>query len=95
MGDGRLIKKVTSVQVVKKAGISQPAVRPVFTPRAYVSQATIDKEKKVASDLGCHSNVLARAMVSGKSKISDVVVAYLVNQFYPKVLESLSKSVQA
>ena len=52
-------------------------------------------KKRVATDLGCHSNVLARAMVSGKSRIIGVVVAYLENQFYPEALERLSNSLQA
>ena len=89
------IEKVTSLQVAKKAGVSQSAVSRVFTPGASASQATIDKVKKAANDLGYRPNVLARAMVSGKSRIIGVVVAYLENQFYPEALERLSNSLQA
>ena len=80
------IEKVTSLQVAKKAGVSQSAVSRVFTPGASASRATIDKVKKAANDLGYRPNVLARAMVSGKSRIIGVVVAYLENQFYPEAL---------
>ena len=89
------IEKVTSLQVAKKAGVSQSAVSRVFTPGASASPATIDKVKKAANDLGYRPNVLARAMVSGKSRIIGVVVAYLENQFYPEALERLSNSLQA
>tara|TARA_B100001996_G_scaffold373269_1_gene350577 strand:+ start:714 stop:1733 length:1020 start_codon:yes stop_codon:yes gene_type:complete len=89
------IEKVTSLQVAKKAGVSQSAVSRVFTPGASASRTTIDKVKKAANDLGYRPNVLARAMVSGKSRIIGVVVAYLENQFYPEALERLSNSLQA
>ena len=89
------IEKVTSLQVAKKAGVSQSAVSRVFTPGASASRATIDKVKRAANDLGYRPNVLARAMVSGKSRIIGVVVAYLENQFYPEALERLSNSLQA
>ena len=89
------VEKVTSLQVAKKAGVSQSAVSRVFTPGASASRATIDKVKKAANDLGYRPNVLARAMVSGKSRIIGVVVAYLENQFYPEALERLSNSLQA
>ena len=89
------IEKVTSLQVAKKAGVSQSAVSRVFTQGASASRATIDKVKKAANDLGYRPNVLARAMVSGKSRIIGVVVAYLENQFYPEALERLSNSLQA
>ena len=46
------IEKVTSLQVAKKAGVSQSAVSRVFTPGASASRATIDKVKKAANDLG-------------------------------------------
>ena len=58
--------KITSAEVAKLAGVSQSAVSRAFTPGASASQATIDKVRKAANDLGYRPNVLARAMVSGK-----------------------------
>ena len=86
--------RITSAEVAKLAGVSQSAVSRVFTPGASASQATIDKVRKAANNLGYRPNVLARAMVSGKSRIIGVVVAYLENQFYPETLEKLSNSLQ-
>ncbi|WP_371170080.1 LacI family DNA-binding transcriptional regulator [Aliiroseovarius sp. 2305UL8-7] len=86
--------KVTSQQVAERAGVSQSAVSRVFTPGASASKKTVEKVRKAAADLGYRPNVLARAMVSGKSRIIGLVVAYLENQFYPEALEKLSNELQ-
>ena len=86
--------KVTSMEVAKLAGVSQSAVSRVFTPGASASKKTAEKVRKAADQLGYRPNVLARAMVSGKSGIIGLVVAYLDNQFYPDVLEKLSNALQ-
>lgn len=87
--------KVTSAEVAAKAGVSQSAVSRVFTPGASASARTAEKVRKAAKELGYRPNVLARAMVSGKSRIIGLVVAYLDNQFYPVALERLSNALQA
>ncbi|CZF80735.1 Ribose operon repressor [Grimontia celer] len=87
-------EKVTSTDVAKRAGVSQSAVSRVFTPGGSASKKTIDKVKKAAEELGYRPNVLARAMVSGKSRVIGLVVAYLNNQFYPDALEKLSNQLQ-
>ncbi|RXJ69968.1 LacI family transcriptional regulator [Veronia nyctiphanis] len=87
-------EKVTSLDVAKRAGVSQSAVSRVFTPGGSASKKTIEKVKKAAEELGYRPNVLARAMVSGKSRIIGLVVAYLNNQFYPDALEKLSNQLQ-
>lgn len=87
--------KVTSVEVARRAGVSQSAVSRVFTPGASASPQTAQKVKKAAAELGYRPNSLARAMVSGKSRMIGLVVAYLDNQFYPDVLERLSNALQA
>lgn len=86
--------KVTSAEVAARAGVSQSAVSRVFTPGASASPKTAEKVRKAAQELGYRPNVLARAMVSGKSRMIGVVVAYLENQFYPDVLEKLSNAFQ-
>ena len=86
--------RITSAEVARRAGVSQSAVSRVFTPGASASQTTIDRVKKAATELGYRPNSLARAMVSGKSRIIGLVVAYLENQFYPEALERLSNSLQ-
>ncbi|TNF17955.1 MAG: LacI family DNA-binding transcriptional regulator [Rhodobacteraceae bacterium] len=87
-------ERITSMQVAQRAGVSQSAVSRVFTPGASVSRATRDKVMRAAEELGYRPNVLARAMITGKSRIIGLVVAYLENQFYPQVVERLSVALQ-
>jgi len=86
--------KVTSTDVARLAGVSQSAVSRVFTPGASASKKTKDKVMKAADTLGYRPNVLARAMITGRSRIIGLVVAYLDNQFYPLALELLSNALQ-
>lgn len=87
--------KVTSLDVARLAGVSQSAVSRVFTPGASASKRTKDKVLKAAAELGYRPNVLARAMITGRSRIIGLVLAYLDNQFYPIALERLSNALQA
>jgi DNA-binding LacI/PurR family transcriptional regulator len=86
--------KVTSLDVAKRAGVSRSAVSRVFTPGASVSERTASKVREAADALGYRPNVLARAMLTGKSKIIGLVVAYLDNHFYPTILELLSEGLE-
>ncbi len=61
---------------------------------ASASAETAQKVRRAAEQLGYRPNPLARAMITGKSKIVGLVVAYLENQFYPLALEKLSKALQ-
>ncbi len=84
----------TSGDVAKLAQVSQSAVSRTFTPGASVSADTREKVLKAARELGYRPNALARAMISGKSRLIAMMVAYLDNQFYPIVLEQLSRALQ-
>ena len=88
------MEKVTSLQVAERAGVSQSAVSRVFTPGASASAKTVEKVKKAAAELGYRPNKVARAMITGKSRIIGLVVAYLDNQFYPLALDLLSSALQ-
>ncbi|MFS4580789.1 LacI family DNA-binding transcriptional regulator [Phaeobacter sp. C3_T13_0] len=88
------VAKVTSADVARLAGVSQSAVSRVFTPGASASKKTVDKVRAAAETLGYRPNSLARAMVSGRSRIIGLVVAYLENHFYPEALEKLSNALQ-
>jgi DNA-binding LacI/PurR family transcriptional regulator len=86
--------KVTSHDVARLAGVSQSAVSRVFTPGASVAPKTAAKVRAAAKSLGYRPNSLARAMITGKSRIIGLVVAYLDNQFYPVAIEKLSHALQ-
>jgi DNA-binding LacI/PurR family transcriptional regulator len=87
-------EKVTSIDVARRAGVSQSAVSRVFTPGASASQRTIEKVRRAAEELGYRPNVLARSLITGRSRMIGLVVAYLENYFYPEVVERLSVALQ-
>lgn len=87
--------KVTAMDVARLAGVSQSAVSRVFTHGASASKATVEKVRAAAQQLGYRPDPLARAMITGRTRIIGLVVAYLENQFYPVALELLSQALQA
>ena len=89
-----MTRAVTSLDVARAAGVSQSAVSRVFSG-ASASAATADKVRRAADALGYTPNPLARAMITGQSKIVGLVVAYMDNQFYPAALQRLSETLQA
>ncbi len=86
--------KVTALDVAEQAGVSRSAVSRVFTPGASVSKRTADKVRSAADALGYRPNVLARSLITGRSRIIGLLVAYLENHFYPEAIERLSRSLQ-
>jgi DNA-binding LacI/PurR family transcriptional regulator len=94
LGRQNISGRVTSADVARLAGVSQSAVSRVFTDGASASAKTSAKVKEAAETLGYRPNRLARSLLTGKSYMVGLVVAYLDNYFYPEVLEKLSKALQ-
>ncbi|WP_370400703.1 LacI family DNA-binding transcriptional regulator [Sulfitobacter sp. JB4-11] len=94
MDGGIMGGRITALEVAARAGVSRSAVSRVFTPGASVSKSTADKVRQAADALGYRPNVIARSLITGRSRIIGLVVAYLENQFYPEAIERLSKSLQ-
>jgi DNA-binding LacI/PurR family transcriptional regulator len=86
--------KVTATDVARKAGVSQSAVSRVFTPGASVSEAMAERVRAAAAELGYRPNVLARSLITGRTRMIGLVVGYLENPFYPAVLEALSAALE-
>ncbi|WP_199707231.1 LacI family DNA-binding transcriptional regulator [Teichococcus wenyumeiae] len=96
MSKGReIFRRVTATDVARLAGTSQSAVSRVFTPGASVSPETREKVTAAAAQLGYRPNAIARSLITRRSRIVAVAMAYLNNQFYPDVLEALSDRLQA
>jgi DNA-binding LacI/PurR family transcriptional regulator len=85
---------VTSGDVARLANVSQSAVSRTFSPGGSVSEETRARVLEAAKTLGYRPNVIARAMISGHSRLIAIMVAYLDNQFYPVVLEQMSRALQ-
>ncbi|WP_224705337.1 LacI family DNA-binding transcriptional regulator [Devosia aquimaris] len=82
---------VTSSEVARRAGVSQSAVSRTFTPGASISPKTREKVMAAAQELGYRPNAIARSLITNRSRIIAVVMAYLENLFYPDVLEELGR----
>lgn len=95
--DGGITKRapVTSSEVAELAGVSQSAVSRAFTPGASVSPKTRAKVLAAAKQLGYRPNAIARSLITNRSRIIAVVMAYLENLFYPDVLEELGRRLAA
>ncbi len=87
--------QITSIDVARRANVSQSAVSRTFTQGASVSPETRARVLAAARELGYRPNVLARAVISGRSRLIALLVAYLDNHFYPQVLELMSRALQA
>ncbi len=87
--------KPSSVDVAKAAGVSQSMVSRAFTPGSSINP---DKRAFIiakAKELGYRPNIMARSMITKKSKIIGFVFGYLENHYYPLALEQLSREFQA
>ena len=74
-------KKVTSLEVAKLAGVSQSAVSRVFTPGASSSKKTNELVRKAAAKLGYRPNVLARSLITGRSRMYEDICRYFFYEF--------------
>lgn len=93
MNEGR--RPATSTDVARRAGVSQSAVSRAFTPGASIAEETRRKVEEAARALGYRPNAIARSLTTRRSRIIGMAAAYLQNQFYPEVLEAMSRGLRA
>ncbi len=84
-------RRVSSIDVARRAGVSQSAVSRTFSQRGVVSAETRAKVLAAARDLGYTPNALARSLITNRTNIVGVVMADMTNPFYPTVLEELAR----
>lgn len=80
---------VTSRDVARLAGVSQPTVSRALTDHPRVSEATKRKVREAALALGYSTNAIGRALSVGRSDRIGLVVADLENQFYANMIGPL------
>jgi LacI family transcriptional regulator len=80
---------ITSHDVARLAGVSQPTVSRALRGDPRVSAATRDKVTRAASALGYIPSEAGRNLVTRASKRIGVVVTDLTNPFYPHLLGPL------
>ncbi len=80
---------VTSHDVARLAGVSQPTVSRALRDSEKVSRATRDRVREAAEALGYSPSAAGRALSTGRSRRVGLVVTDLVNEFYPHVIAPL------
>ena len=87
------IKRITTHDVAKRAGVSQPTVSLVLSKnaRARVSAETRERVLLAAHELGYVPNVVARSLVRSRSYAIGVIVPDLRNPFFAEVVSGAER----
>lgn len=86
---------VTSRDVARLAGVSQPTVSRALSDHPRVSEATKLRVREAAKALGYAPNAIGRALSTGRSTRIGLVVTDLENQFYPHLVAPLHRELEA
>jgi DNA-binding LacI/PurR family transcriptional regulator len=88
---------VTSVDVARRAGVSQSTVSLVLSGKGAgrVSEATQERVRQAARQLGYRPNVAAQALRLGSSRAVALLVPDVTNPFFSRVLRGAQRSAQA
>jgi LacI family transcriptional regulator len=86
-------KRVTTHDVAKRAGVSQPTVSLVLSrnANARVSAETRERVLEAARDLGYVPNVVARSLVRSRSYAIGIIVPDLRNPFFAEVVSGAER----
>jgi LacI family transcriptional regulator, repressor for deo operon, udp, cdd, tsx, nupC, and nupG len=86
--------RVTSIDVARRAGVSQSTVSLVFSGkgRGRVSAATQENVRRVARELGYRPNVAAQALRLGSSRAVALLVPDVTNPFFARVLRGAQRA---
>lgn len=85
---------VTSLDVAKLAGVSQPTVSRALRGDKRVATATREKVEAAAKALGYVPSAAGRALSSGKTNRIGLLVTDLSNEFYHRVIGPVVSQVQ-
>ncbi|WP_232668243.1 LacI family DNA-binding transcriptional regulator [Pseudonocardia sp. TRM90224] len=86
---------VTSRDVARLAGVSQPTVSRALTDHPRVSEATKKRVREAAQALGYSPDAIGRALSVGRSTRVGLVVTDLENQFYAHLVAPLHGELEA
>jgi len=89
--------RVTSVDVARRAGVSQSTVSLVFSGKApgRISARTEEAVRAAAEELGYRPNVAARALKTGAARTVALVVPDITNPFFGGLLRGAQTAARA
>jgi LacI family transcriptional regulator, galactose operon repressor len=85
----RSAERVTIVDVARKAGVSVSTVSRVIRRHADVGPETRSRVQSAVNELGYRPSPIARALVSGQTRLLALLVADITNPFYPQIAKSI------
>ena len=85
---------VTSHDVARLAGVSQPTVSRALNDSPRVSEATKARIREAAAVLGYSPSAVGRALATGRSNRVGLVVTDLANEFYAHVIAPLHSELE-
>lgn len=89
------MRSVTAELLGKRLGLSQSTVSRAFSNVASIHPETRARIIKEAHSLGYRPNILARSLITRRTNIIAVVMANLIDPFYPLVLDELAQRIQS
>lgn len=89
------LRKVTSVDVARLAGVNQSTVSRAFKDDRTISAETRDKVMVAARELGYTPNAIARSLITRRTNIVGMVMSNISSPFQPYVLEKFIHAMQA
>ena len=92
-----LIERPTSIDVARCAGVSQSTVSLVFSGKGQgrVSEATAERVRECARELGYRPNLAAQALRLGASRAVALLVPDMTNPFFSRVLRGAQRAAAA
>lgn len=91
----RVAEMVTSRDVARLAGVSQPTVSRALRDDARVSTETKQRIRNAARVLGYVPSETGRALSSGRTRRVGLLLTDLENQFYPHIIASMHDELEA
>lgn len=89
------MRRTTSVDVAREAGVSQSTVSRALAGDGRISEETKKKIRKTAERLGYTPNGIARSLQTKKTNMVGLIMADILNPFYPAVLEIYTQKLNA
>lgn len=87
--------KATITEVAKRAGVSTATAGRVLGGYGYASDEIKQKVRRSAEELGYRPNLLARGLITGKTKTIGVVAGDIQSPFYASILRGIADVARA
>ncbi len=85
------MKKVTINDIAKKLGVTPSTISRALADNKRVSQATRDKVKRMAHEMGYQPNLMASSLRKGKSDLIGMIVPRINRHFFSNIISGVEE----